>query len=109
LGLPLCLSIPLLGTTPQCAPGSTLLPLGLSGTAPAATTSPTGGKALGGAAGAAPASPLASVLNLLGNGGSAAPQIAAYGRIAPPSAAAPHRGLLAAAARLAHGALAQLW
>ena len=109
LGLPLCLSIPLLGTTPQCAPGSILLPLGLSGTAPAATTSPTGGKALGGAAGGPPVSPLASVLNLLGNGGSAAPQIAAYGRTAPPPAAAPHRGLVAAAARLARSALGELW
>jgi phospholipid/cholesterol/gamma-HCH transport system substrate-binding protein len=108
LGLPLCLSIPLLGTTPQCAPGSIVLPLGLSGPAPAAPTSPTGGKALGGAAGGMPASPLASVLNLLGNGGSATPQVAAYGRVAPPPVVA-RRGALAAVARFAHGALGRLW
>jgi virulence factor Mce-like protein len=106
LGLPLCLAIPLLGTTPQCAPGSISLPLGLSPPA-AATKTAAGGKALG-ATVTEPASPLAPVLDLLGNGGSALPDVAGYGRIETP-APAPRHGVLAAAARLAHQILGQLW
>lgn len=106
LGLPLCLAIPLLSTTPQCAPGSINIPLGLSPpTSP--STSAAGGRALGAAVPVA-ASPLAPVLNLLGNGGSALPQTAGYGRIARP-APAPAHGVPATAARLAHQALGELW
>jgi len=107
LGLPLCLAIPLLGTTPQCAPGSISLPLGLTPPAASSKTGAAGGKALG-ATVAQPASPLAPVLNLLGNGGAAVPEVAGYGRITAP-APAPSHGALATAARLAHRILGQLW
>ena len=129
LGLPLCLAVPLLDVQPQCASGSTLLPLGASTTAPAATPAPkmstapatkapatkaptttapaTGKKALGPPAPQV-ASPLAAVFSLLGSGGSAVPQVAAYGMVAA-APAAPHRGVMTTVARWAHSSLRQLW
>ena len=94
LGLPLCLSVPGLDSTPQCAPGS------ISLARPATKTAASSSSQV--------ASPLAAVFNLLGNGGSEAPQLASYGVAAAP-APAPRHGLMANVARWAHSALRQLW
>ncbi len=122
LGLPLCLAVPLLDVQPQCAPGSVLLPLGRAaaattpatvapspgGRSTATTAAPVTGKKALGAAAPQVASPMAAVLSLLGNGSSAAPQVAGYGLVTPPPPAS-HRGVTATMARWAHTILRQLW
>ena len=106
LGLPLCLAIPLLNVTPTCAPGNIVVPLGLAAPAvkPNATPPTTAKKATTQAA----VSPLGGVLNLLGSGGTAPPQLVGYGLTTPPPAA-PRQGMVATLARWSHNALGQLW
>jgi phospholipid/cholesterol/gamma-HCH transport system substrate-binding protein len=99
LGLPLCLAIPALDSEPQCPSGSASVPLATR--APATDQAAVLGPSQA-------ASPLGAVLNLLGNGGTATPQVAGFGLTAPPPVTAP-RGVEATVARWSQDALEQLW